>query len=442
VNLEERGIKALPILFFLYALSLLISMAGMEIFSWTIAAIVLSISIYQLIKHRQTAGEVFLFVDYALLAYLIIVILGALINAGPSPPGNTAFTIVGTARWVLLFYLLRLGLHWSFHDNAQYAFNALLTIAGIIGIYAIVQHFTGIDFLRHTHDAVQFMGNRADGSGIYRSAGLFSSPMRYGNSFGLLVFYPIAALLLIKHKSKLFTALMIFSASLLMLSLVTTLVRGVWIGVIAGFIFMSFFSGRRKGVWVATGIVLFTLAIGFAVPSIRGRAAAAANNFSLDDSRVQIWRANILMFKEHPWIGVGQNQNEVIIADYYKKLGIEGGQIGHAHNTYLQFLSGTGGLGLLTYLFFIGYFLWISARLMHLIPERYEWHRALILGSLGAQMFLHVGGLTEPSFKHAEVKHMFLFLLAIVATLYCKYRNEQGWLIRRPPNEGPGSHGI
>jgi hypothetical protein len=84
----------------------------------------------------------------------------------------------------------------------------------------------------------------------------------------------------------------------------------------------------------------------------------------------------------------------------------------------------------------------ISHRLLRMIPERFEWHRALVLGAIGAQVFLHVGGLTEPSFKHAEVKHMFLFILALVATIYCKYRNEHTLLIRRPANEGPGYHGV
>ncbi len=213
MNLEAFGKKALPVLFFLYAVSLLVSMAGMEIFSWTIAALVLVIAGYQVVQRRQTFGDVFLFVDFILVALLIVIILGALFNAPPSPPGNTPFQIVGSARWILLFYLIRLGMHWSFNDNAQYAFNFMLTAAGVVAIYAIVQHFTGIDVMREGHDAVQFMGTRSDGSGIYRSAGFFSSPMRYGNSYGLLVFFPIAALVTMKHKSKLFTSLMIFSDS-------------------------------------------------------------------------------------------------------------------------------------------------------------------------------------------------------------------------------------
>ncbi len=442
MNLEAQGQKALPILFFLYAISLLVSMAGMEIFSWTIAVLVLVIAVSQIINHRQSVGEIFLFVDYALIALFIVIVLGAFLTAPPSPPGNSTITIIGTGRWILLFYLLRLGLHWSFHDNAQYAFNFILTAAGVIGVYAVVQHFTGLDLMRDTHDAVQFMGNREDGSAIYRSAGFFSSPMRYGNSYGLLIFFPIAALIVVKHKSKLFTSLMVFSASLLALSLVTTLVRGVWLGVIVGIIFMSFYSGRKKAIAIICGLLIFLGIVGAGVPTVRARLLAAANNFSYDDSRVKIWRANIEIFKDHPLIGVGNNQNEFVIGDYFKKLGIENGQLGHAHNTYFQFLSGTGAIGFSCYMFFILYFLWISIRLLRMIPERFEWHRALVLGAIGAQVFLHVGGLTEPSFKHAEVKHMFLFILAVVATLYCKYRDEHTLLIRRPANERPGSHGI
>jgi putative inorganic carbon (HCO3(-)) transporter len=441
VKLEELAAKALPVLFFLYALSLLVSMAGMEIFSWTTAAVVLVVAMIQIIKHRQTIGEVFLFADFALFGLLIVIILGAFLTAPPSPPAQSTLDIIGSARWILLFYLLRLGLHWSFHDNAQYAFNTLLTIAGIVGIYAITQHFTGVDLIRHDH-VMEILGNREDGSPIYRSAGFFSGPMRYGNSFGLLVFFPIAALMTIKHKSKLFKNLMIFSAVFISLSLVTTLVRGVWLGVIAGIIVMCLYAGRRKGFAIFTFMMIVVLGIGFGVESVRHRAEVAVNNFSMDDSRIKIWRANIAMFKDHPILGVGNNQNEAIVGDYFTKLNITDGQIGHAHNTYLQFLSGTGILGLLCYMIFIIYFLVISHRLLRMIPERFEWHRALVLGAIGAQVFLHVGGLTEPSFKHAEVKHMFLFILALVATIYCKYRNEHTLLIRRPANEGPGYHGV
>lgn len=442
MNLESLAQKTLPYLLFLYALSLLVSMAGMEIFSWTSAALVLLVANYQIIKHRQTIGEIFLLADYALFALVLIIILGAIFTAPPSPPADSTLTIIGTARWVLLFYLIRLGLYWSFHDNAQYVFNFLLTVAGFVAIYAIVQHFTGIDLIRHNDQAVQFLGNRDDGSAIYRSAGFFSGPMRYGNSYGLLLFFPIAALITIKHKSKLFTNIMLFSAVCIGLSLVTTMVRGVWLGVIAGVLVMSLYVGRRKGIAILVILIGTLLIIGLGVQSVRHRIEVAAKNFSFDDSRVKIWRANLEMFKDHPVIGVGNNQNEVIIGEYYTKLNITDGQIGHAHNTYLQFLSGTGALGFLCYMFFIIYFLVISHRLLQMIPERNEWHRALILGAIGAQVFLHVGGLTEPSFKHAEVKHMFLFLLAIVATIYCKYRNEHMLLIRRPANEGPGRHGI
>lgn len=442
MNLDRIGIKSLPILFFLYGISMLVSMAGMEILSTAIALFVFLIAIEQTIRHQQSFQDILLFSDYVLSLLLIIVILGAFFTAPPPPTGQATIDVIGAARWIPLFFLIRLGLYWSFHENAQYALNTLLVMAGIVAAYAIIQHFTGVDLVRHTHQAVQEMGVRDNGTPIYRSAGFFSSPIRYGLSFGMILFFPLAGLLVKEHKSKLFTYLMCFSFVMVSISLVTTLTRGVWLACIAGLMAMGLLLGKRVALMITIGLSLLVGGVIQFVPAVQTRVLAMIQNFSMDDSRVQIWRANWLMFKEHPWLGVGLNQNEYIIEDYFQKLQIIDGQQGHAHNIYLQFLSGTGIFGFACYMLFVLYFFWISIYLWRNIPKQNEWDRVLVLASICAQVFMQVSGLTEPSFKHAEVKHLYLFILSVVSVLYLKYRNEKSLLIRRPSNEGPGYQGV
>ena len=70
---------------------------------------------------------------------------------------------------------------------------------------------------------------------------------------------------------------------------------------------------------------------------------------------------------------------------------------------------------------FILTFLLMTHRLWLDIPETHFWHRVIVLGALGAQISLHTGGVTQWNFGDAEVNHLFVFVLAMVAFLAEKY---------------------
>src|SRR5206468_1777859 len=105
-----------------------------------------------------------------------------------------------------------------------------------------------------------------------------------------------------------------------------------------------------------------------------------------NEDRRNVWKANIAMFKDHIWTGIGAGQNEERLDEYYKKLGIESTFGGHAHNNYIQMLSTTGLLGFFFYMLFILSFLLMTHRLWGDIPETHFWHRVVALGALGAQI--------------------------------------------------------
>ncbi len=436
-------LKILPVTLFLYSISLLTTMAGMEIFSWTSAALVLAVFAIQWKTDFHPWQGTQLTVDWALWILFFIIVLGAFMR-GESLKEMT--DIIGRGRFIVLFMILRQGIRWVWTEKLVSIEIFLSVLALLIGFYAIFQHFTGMDLIRGpTSQAVLLYGYRSSGAAFYRSAGMFSSPMRYGSSAGIFICFPLALFLLKVRKVSAPRVhwLMGFTFLVMAVSLLATFTRGVWIGVAAAVFVMCAYNGWRfflKSLMagVLSLAVLFTF-----VPDVRARVLTIFNtNYQSNTERVDIWRANWQMFKEYPIIGVGYGRNEDIIDGYYTKLGIKNGMHGHAHNNYFQFLSGTGLPGLLCYLFFSGYFLWICHRLWRMLPEQRRWERSLVLGAIGGQVYMHVAGLTECNFKHAEVNHLYMFMLGVVVCLYLNSRDEHGLMIVRPKNEERARHAI
>ncbi len=408
----------IPFLISLYALSLLSTMSGMEIFGWGTCIFGL---LYILIDHGSPDREFSIFrigADIPLLGLLIVVALGLYFNA----PNADFLHAFGAMRWVLMLYLFTytLDLFPSLNRIMQIWIFAGTVIAG----YGIYQHFTG-------HDLRMEFGIRNEsavtlapfvGADVYQSVGLFGHHLTYGYSFGLLFCFPFAAFALSHRKPVIWQMTFLISAVTIGLSLVWTYGRGVWMASAAALLVMSGYVSKR---FLAGLLVLGTIGVGgyyYGSPGFRERLdSVTLDSYTSNSDRRDLWKANIAMFQDHPWLGVGYMQNESLVGEYFRKLGIQNEFGGHAHNTYFNFLSTTGILGMSLYLFFVLGFLMMTHRLWLEIPRTHFWHRVIVLGTLGAQIHLHVGGLTQCNFLDAEVRHLYIFILAILAYMSERY---------------------
>jgi O-antigen ligase len=134
--------------------------------------------------------------------------------------------------------------------------------------------------------------------------------------------------------------------------------------------------------------------------------------FHIDHSsamRLHLWRAYFQMFADHPWFGVGLFQGDKLLPEYYQRLGIVEPFTSHAHNVPLQWLAGAGVFALLVYLYVAFYFLRLSWRLRSLSV----WGLSLFC----AQLYWHIGSLTEANFFDGEVNHFIVFTWALVLYL-------------------------
>lgn len=405
--------KALPTALTLYAVAVLTTMAGMEIFGWLSFLIGLSV-VWQMRSPSFPARPLFMAGDISLLALLLMIIASAVFKA---PDSSDKVFIIGNARFVLLFLGLRLGLETLSFDKMEKAFRAILVIMFLIGLYGIFQHFTGIDYIRGHREPVSKVYFE-DGF-AFRTRGMWGHPVTFGHSMSMslcmLLGYAIFA-----PRSK-WKLIAIAASGVCALALLWSYTRGAWIGAAAAVFVMSLYLGRKVAIAsILSGLIL--IGGGAAVSEkFRDRLQSIVSMTNQSNTeRLDVWRANIAMFKDNPILGVGYGVNEEIIGDYYAKLGITQEFGGHAHNNYLQFLSGTGLLGFAAYTAFSLVFLWMTHRLLRTLPREQYWLRAIALGALGAQVALHVGGLTECNFKDAEVNHQYMLILALLMVVWRK----------------------
>lgn len=405
--------KLVPIFLFLYTIALLTSMSGMEIFGWGTCALTLLYITGSLLRAKRP--DVFtLGCEIPLFFLLIVAWAGLSINA----PDADFLTAFGKLRWVLMLYLLAYS--FSLQSNLNRILNTLMVVGTIVGCYAIFQHFTGIDIIRGDHRSVTIAP--FEGATVYQNTGFLSHHLTYGYSFGMLICFPLAAFLLGQRRSLSFKLMSGFSVLVIGLSLLWTYGRGVWLATALSFFVIAAYVSKKHmmALIVIVGIiggVLYTGNTGFQ----ERFSSIWASNYHSNTDRQDLWRANLAMFQDHPWIGVGYGQNEEILGEYFKKLEIKNEFGGHAHNNYLQMMSTTGLLGTICYLFFILSFLLSTHRLWLEIPRTHYWHRVIVLGALGAQVCMHAGGVTQWNFGDAEVNHLYIFILAMVAYLSERY---------------------
>lgn len=387
-------------------------MAGIEIFSGASIAFLLYF-IFQSLKKQKTAPN---FIHWSgfeipLLILLSLVSIGLVLHNDYNPDRMREF---GNIRWVVVFFAILYSMVQVQWENKDEWARIFFLMCLMIGIYAFCQAVTGIDLVRWDNRAVQF--DHYDKFPFYRAAGFFSNPMTFGHSsamWGVICF----SFFIVQRRDWrkcLMPAIGLFGV---VLGLYCSHTRGAWIAFFFGSLFIATLKNFKVGLLFVFSSFLLAGIAALVFPPFAERLHTIFDpNFTSNVSRMYIWKAHFEIFKDYPWMGAGLNYNPYLLGTYYDKLVTPTTykQIGHAHNTYLQWLAGTGVLGLVAYMLFIVKGLWISLK-------EYLWSKkegspmmtSILLGCLGAQVAFHFGGLTECNFRDAEVRTFFLVMMAI-----------------------------
>jgi O-antigen ligase len=366
----------------------------MEMFAWLAAAAGLGVA---LVKRRKAF---FQFVKkYAVVcAVLVAFLLWVALSLLASDMAKPFLHQWGFMRWTLLLFGLTQALivFWSPAVERRWVWIWGVCLL-VTGAYATLQFFTGMDFIRPDRHVVN-----PQGGGVFKAVGFFSMSLTFAYVFGQ------SALAVIRRGSAVWGLKVAWVVgAVATMGILASMSRGAWIAAVVA---CAFYLAVEKRKWfLPFSAVIVAAVIGAAMLNDGvGEKIRQMTSFRMDHSssvRVSLWRGHWEMFKDNPLFGVGIFESDKYLPGYYSKLGIEETFVSHAHNNFLQWLTGTGILGLLFYL----YLSWFFAKGAWDMRRRDGWGWGLLL----AQLFFHLGGLTEANFFDGEVNHFVVFVWAL-----------------------------
>ncbi len=193
-------------------------------------------------------------------------------------------------------------------------------------------------------------------------------------------------------------ALVIASMVPVLVSLWATVTRGAYVAVTAGVLFIAIVRNRRIVIPV---ILLVAVLILFAPPYIKARIESIVDvNHPENKVRLELWKAGIAIFRDHPVVGVGDIDSGHLI-DKYADPSLPR-LWGHLHNTLLQVLVNYGVIGFIVFVAMFVRVAGVEWRIFTLVRD--DWFKgSFAIGVLAALVAFFVNGLTEWNFGDQEV---------------------------------------
>ena len=251
--------------------------------------------------------------------------------------------------------------------------NLIFLISGIVALYAIWQHYTGMDLLRHLQIDPSFISPYKK----YRSIGFFDIPLTYG-FYAMLIGIISFCLGSFEKKPPLKTFYFTVAVLTVTANFFTYTRSTLYAQIFAFIVYFVFFKSRNKTreILAVAGYLVIIYLID---PQILGRSLIAVKAGSLEqaDIRSVIWSTSFNIFKDHPLFGIGFGN----FPEFYQRyLKVPSEIFGHAHNDFLNVAVNAGILGFLAFIFMWVVFL---KNLLRRYKEKKEGYpKALILGGV------------------------------------------------------------
>jgi len=285
--------------------------------------------------------------------------------------------------------------------TARTALRLFAISAIIMSLYAVWQHFGGMDLYRGT----QLIKAPSYG---YRAVGTFTHTLTFGNYCAVAS----ALLLGIASCSYDWRNKLIFYLGFLLTATATifTYSRGSIIALAGGIIVFLIWIERKHFKLVLPLIAVVIVIILFAAPDILGRFTS---NFKMEwegksgVSRISIWRTSLKMGVGNPIFGVGPGNFGEQYVNYRDEFSNR--EFGHGHNDILN-MSAYGGFPMA--IFYLGFWVAIIVRMIKALKKVTENNliRGIILGTLLASIVFYFTSMFEATFADEEIR---LFLMAI-----------------------------
>jgi O-antigen ligase len=329
-------------------------------------------------------------VVWALLAYLAVHAAATLLS-GPNPQRWDKWF---EEMWLKLLLLAVPILGGGSPRQLERAARIAVLAGGAVGIYAVVQHFAGVEFWRGK--PLEPIG------GTYFALGFFSHHLSYGGQ--ALVLWTLAAAWALERglSRRRPVSWPLLAFLLLSLGLLWSFARSAQVGAVAGAAALLLLQRGWKRRWglAALGGVL---AVAAALPSVRMRFAGFLQP-GAEETRLNLWRSSLDGIAARPLLGWGPG-NFGRLLDAHAVEGFYDSRA-HSHNDFLMHACNAGLLGLaaaLALLVLVTVLLW-RGRSGTAVGG---W---ILAGGAAAQVALAVAGLFQVYQTDDEVE-MALYLL-------------------------------
>lgn len=295
--------------------------------------------------------------------------------------------------WYLVWPLFVLvGLQGVSEDVRKKVVKAWIAGFALLSVIGVVQFFTGwprpqsIPGTARFH-ATLFLGHHLSVASI-------------------LIFPFFAALDLLrspKHRSWRLWGIVALGALMLFM----TYSRTLWLALPIGILIWVFWSLPRRWSLFLGALILLGLLVLSQQAWVQDRFRDSYGLLTRQD----LWKANLLFFREHPLFGVGWRHNHELVGLYLTFL--RPGQdvfSGHAHNNLLDMMAGTGAFGTLAWLAWSGAIFWMLWPLARRESQLggVDFSRGLFC----AWIVFHLNGLTQVNFWEGKVTHQMMAMVA------------------------------
>jgi putative inorganic carbon (HCO3(-)) transporter len=317
-------------------------------------------------------------------------------------------------EWLLLLFFLIVN-NVKEEDKMGKLVTILVAVSCLVGLYAIWQHYSGLDLYRH-----RMLDPRG---GVFISTGLFGHHLTFGGYY-MLVFL-MALVIILSQKRKGILRILDFAAPVILgLSLVFSYARSAWLGVIMGILTFGFLKGRKFAFFLSLGLIILLLAVFAIEPTSWDRIkeiSLSRDKEKAESTRIRLWQTSINMIKNKPIWGIGLG-NFGELFDRYKVEGYYDNK-SHPHNDYLNMAVNSGFLGLFTYLGIWIVFLYttIKAMVKKKKTGSNSWMQIAGLAAIVAFLF---AGLLQCYYSDAEVNMLVMFILGITVVSNLKAGEE------------------
>ncbi len=331
----------------------------------------------------------------AIALYLVWMIVSTLVN------GASLANI--KEEW--LFLIIPVGL-FLFKQQKFRGMLITMLVSGVIlvSIYGIMQHYTGVNWLKdYTPVAAQ--------DGTFYAPGGFRHNLTYGNYLAVASQFLIAlALLRTKKKLNALNWITLFGGFMGLVGTVMSYSRTAVAALPIGLLALATLKGKR---WVMISAALLILAATLTLFFVGELAFKYEWAFKREltgeheSSRLFIWKKSIEIIKEHPIFGVGQGNFETAYATYLDPDKKEIKSRAHAHNDLLNFGAIAGIPGALLFILIWAVVFYRLHQIWHK-SEAFSDRKIFAGAAAVAGLTFILTSLTEATFADEEIRQLLM----------------------------------